>query len=392
MGRSAVTRALAVGAPGVRRVRRPADASGPTFDLTYVRTGPRTSVPAVVIPGGPGLGSVVPYRALRRRAARLGLDLIMVEHRGVGLSRTDLHGADLPGSAMRISAVVDDIAAVLDREGVRSAVVVGSSYGSYVASGFAARFPGRVEGLLLDSALQSAEVVEEERRAVRALFWEADTPVAQQVRALYASGEDDRRLLGVLRAAYELDGVDVVDPLLRRRGDRGPALAWRLLEAYADRSQSMANVPGVYEFDLVGAIGFRELGYGATPDGLPLDPALTYAPIAHRFPPFVGEPFDLAREAPGFRWPVVLLSGSRDLRTPPAIAERVAALAPFSTLVGIENGHSALDTHPEALLRALTLLVAGRHRELPQQAAELNRLPRRGIAARSPALLRLLLQ
>ncbi|MFN3340598.1 MAG: alpha/beta hydrolase [Dietzia sp.] len=395
-GRGLVS-ALTVGTSGLRRVRRPADDLGPAFDLTYVRTGPRTATPTVVVPGGPGLGSVLPYRALRRWAARLGLDLIMVEHRGVGLSRTDLAGRDLPVSAMRVAAVTGDIAAVLDREAVDSAFLAGSSYGSYVVSCFGARHPDRVAGMLLDSALQSAADIGIERRAVRSLFWDADTPIAADVRRLYADGVDERRLFDVIRAAYELGGPELLGPLLRERlrrerEQRPGGAAWRMLEAYATRDDSIANVPGVYEFDIAGAIGFRELGYGAPADGLPLDPALTYAPISHLFPPFEAEPADLSRETSRFTWPVVLLSGSRDLRTPPPIAERVASLAPDATLTRIENGHSALDTHPAAMLSAITHLAAGRHDRLPGQTDSLNSLPSRGITARLPGLLTLLLR
>lgn len=156
---------------GVRQLRRPAVGDSPAFDLSYVRTGPRGGTPALVIPGGPGLGSILPYRTLRGIAARGGLDLIMVEHRGVGLSRTDLEGRDLPLSAMRIAAVVADLAAVLDHEGVESAHIVGSSYGSYLASSFGVAHPERVAGMLLDSALQSADHIDIERAAIRNLFW-----------------------------------------------------------------------------------------------------------------------------------------------------------------------------------------------------------------------------
>ncbi|MDF2993630.1 MAG: hydrolase, partial [Microbacterium sp.] len=111
----------------VARVRRPATEETPAFDLTYVRSGPRGATPVLVIPGGPGLASVVPYRGLRRWAARGGLDLIMVEHRGVGRSRTGLDGRPLPPAAMRVTAVLDDLAAVLDAEAIDRAVIVGSS-------------------------------------------------------------------------------------------------------------------------------------------------------------------------------------------------------------------------------------------------------------------------
>ncbi|WP_309230127.1 MULTISPECIES: alpha/beta fold hydrolase [unclassified Dietzia] len=384
---------LVAGTPGVRSVRRPADDGRPAFDLAYVRTGPRTRRPTVVVPGGPGLGSVLPYRGFRRHAGRLGLDLIMIEHRGVGLSRTDTSGRDLPESAMRVAAVAGDIAAVLDREHVDSAHLAGSSYGSYVVSCVGALYPERVAGMLLDSALQSSTDIDLERRAVRSTFWEADTDIAADVRRLHARGEDGRRLLDVIRAAHELGGPELLGPLLRARvRGRGrfptpDAVAWRLLETYATRGGSPARVPGVYEFDLAGTIGFRELGYGAPTDGLPLDPALTYAPIAHRFPGFDAEPVDLRRETSRFTWPMVLLSGTRDLRTPPAIADRVASIAPDPVVARIDNGHSALDTHPEAMLVAIEHLVTGRHHDLPGRVDALNALPRRGVSARFPDVL-----
>lgn len=390
MGRAndRLLRATAVRTHGLRRVRRPATATTPEFDLAYVRTGPTAGIPILLIPGGPGLASVLPYRGLRRRAARQGLDVIMVEHRGVGLSRTDTRGADLPFDAMRVTDVLDDLAAVLDREGVHSAHVVGSSYGSYLASGFGVRHPDRVAGMLLDSALQSTDHLDLERDLIRALFWNADTAEASAVRRLVASGDDERQLLGVVRAAYELGGMRMLRPLLRRRLQRRPDAVFTMLDAYAGRGESIADVAAVYEFGRVGAIAFRELHYGAAPDGLPLDPALVYQPLAARFPAFAGEPFDLPGATPGFAWPMVLLAGDRDLRTPTTIAHRVAATARAGVYVEIENGHSALESHPLALLHAIERLVTGEQHRLPGEAERMSRMPRRGLAARLPALLR----
>lgn len=378
---------------GVRSLRRPATASTPAFDLAYVRTG-RTAdraerIPVVIIPGGPGLGSILPYRTLRKYAARGDIDLIMVEHRGVGLSRVDTEGRDLPLAAMRIAEVVDDIAAVLDREGVPRAHIVGSSYGSYLASSFGAAHPHRVAGMLLDSALQTADELELERAVLRARFWDSGSEVANLVRQLVKAGADQRILLDVIRAGYELGADQLLLPMLRSRERGRKSVAWRVLEEYASRDASMARMSGIYEFDLVGELAFRELGYSGTPDGLPLDPALTYAPLAGRFSPFASEPFDLRAAAATFDWPLVLLTGTRDLRTPRVIAERVLESAPNAVLVEIENGHSALDTHPIALLNAVRWLQAGRQDELPQIVDRLNRLPRRGLAARLPDLLAL---
>lgn len=125
----------------------------------------------------------------------------------------------------------------------------------------------------------------------------------------------------------------------------------------------------------------------AGPTGSPWTPHSPTPPLARRFPNFVAEPTDLHRAAAKFDWPMVLLSGSRDLRTPPAIAERVAAAAPDATLVRITNGHSALESHPEALLVAASALASGSHDLLPSRENDLDRLPRRGLAARVPDLL-----
>lgn len=418
---SALPRLLAAPVRGVRRVRREATGSSPAFDLAYVRSGPPAPMPIVIIPGGPGLGSVLPYRGLRRMAAARGLDVIMMEHRGVGLSRADLEGHSLPISAMRVTDVIDDLAAVLDQEGVRTAYIAGSSYGSYIAAGFGVRHPERVAGMLLDSTLQSVADRDAERAMIRRLFVDADTRIAASAQSLLQEGSDPRILLGVLRAAYELGGEELLTPLLEQRlhsiKDHGAAASarphasvWAALEAYVDKAETDAYVPGFYEFDLVGAIAFRELGFGpdanvpeqggniralldghrpaaADPDGSALDPSLTYASAADRFPRFAGEPFDLPSAAASFDWPTVLLAGSRDLRTPATVARRVADTAPNAVLVEIENGHSALESHTLALLHALDRLSHGEQGRLPGEGALMNALPRRGLVAGLPRLL-----
>ncbi|MDT5401691.1 MAG: proline iminopeptidase, partial [Mycobacterium sp.] len=116
--------------PGVRPVRRPlGGGNGGEFDLFYVRSGRKSAIPLVIIPGGPGAASIALYRGLRRRAAADGLDVIMVEHRGVGMSRHDDAGADLPAETLTIEQAVDDVAAVLDDAQVAKAVIYGTSYG-----------------------------------------------------------------------------------------------------------------------------------------------------------------------------------------------------------------------------------------------------------------------
>ena len=53
----------------------------------------------------------------------------------------------------------------------------------------------------------------------------------------------------------------------------------------------------------------------------------------------------------------------------------------------IHNGHSALDTHPLALLNATRRLVRGQQDRLPRDEAALDRLPRKGLSASFPGML-----
>jgi pimeloyl-ACP methyl ester carboxylesterase len=365
--------------PGVRSVQRPlTPAAAEHFDLFYVRTGPPSDHPLVIVPGGPGMASIGHYQGLRRRAADAGLDVIMVEHRGVGMSRHDDAGADLPAVALTIEQVVDDIAAVLDAEDTGSAVVYGTSYGSYLAAGVGVRHPARVQAMILDSPLLNRDDIEIVRRELRDLLWHGQDPqtadLAAKVRRLADDGAmtpGDAQLAAML---YGFGGADLLHRLLDLLLDDRPLL-WTTMsriEQAASRKMPYRN-----EADLVGPIGFRELNFHGIPDGLPLDPAIAMRESAPGDPPpFEGEPFDLVAQMPRFSWPTVVISGGRDLTTPPAVANRIAELVPDAELVALPTaGHSILDTREQAALRIAAEVCAGRTADLPAQGEDLDRLP-----------------
>ncbi len=369
--------------PGVHVVRRPETADSPDFDLGYVRTGPASPTPVVVIPGGPGLASAMPYHPFRRRAAKQGLDVIMVEHRGVGLSRTDLAGADLPGSAMTIRAAADDIAAVLDAEGVGQAIVYGSSYGSYLAQAFGVWHPDRVAGMVLDSTMASAHDHLAVRAYSRELLWDGGAPetaqAARLLRELCASGAVSVEEAGaVARIVYEFAGPETLGQLLdaRTRG-RAPRV-WRWIASLG--SQEISEVrPFVMEFDLVSRIAFRELNYAPEPDGGPFDPATSFTELAGQYESFDREPLDLPAHWAHFGWPLAVLSGARDLRTPRPVAQRLVGATADSALIPLPaTGHSALDTHTLAALAAIVAVRDRTHHELGADSARLAGLRRRG--------------
>src|SRR5699024_9096426 len=119
------------------RPRRPRPASPPRRAGRPAQVRPPSGiappqVPVLVLPDGPARASVLPYDVLRRSLAGRGLDVLMMEHRGVGLSRLDSTGRDLPAHAMSLREVIGDLVAVLDHARVEQVAVVGSGYGAYL--------------------------------------------------------------------------------------------------------------------------------------------------------------------------------------------------------------------------------------------------------------------
>jgi proline iminopeptidase len=151
----------------------------------------------------------------------------MVDHRGVGMSRHDDQGADLPPEALTIDQAVNDIAAVLDDAKVAKAVIYGTSYGTYVAAGVGVRHPDRVHAMVLDSPLLSADDIDAARDETRRVLWDGDDPdtatLAPKVRKLVDEGVQTPAAGQLTAAVYGLAGPAVLMrqldlPLQGRRG------------------------------------------------------------------------------------------------------------------------------------------------------------------------------
>ncbi|MCV7229777.1 alpha/beta hydrolase [Mycolicibacterium komossense] len=368
--------------PGVRSVRRPvAPDSDERFDLFYVRSGPQSEHPLVIIPGGPGVASIQLYKGFRRRAAARGLDVIMMEHRGVGMSRHDDSGADLPPESMTVGQVVDDVAAVLDDAGVATAIPYGTSYGTYIAAGLGVRHRDRVHAMVLDSPVLSASDIEAVRAAVRGVLLDgadSDTSdLAAKVRRLVDDGVMTPAAGQIATVIYGFGGAELLDRQLDLLLS-GRTLLWRAIDQIG--KLTLRKAPYRNEVDLVGRIAFRELDYVGEPDGLPLDPSEVLQEMAQQIagptPAFEAEPYDLVAEMPRFDWSTAVISGGRDLTTPPAVAERVASLIPDAALVRLPTaGHSALDTRERAAMEIAKAVTQGETAELPARGDELDALP-----------------
>jgi pimeloyl-ACP methyl ester carboxylesterase len=366
------------GLPGVRPIRRPVSpGDADEFDLYYIRAGRRSAHPLVIIPGGPGVASVQMYKGLRRRAVAAGLDVIMIEHRGVGLSRHDDSGADLPPQAFTVDQVVDDVAAVLVDAHVGSAVIYGTSYGTYVAAGLGIRHPGLVRAMILDSPLLSRHDIAIVRDAIRGLLLKGDSPetaaLAPKMHKLVDAGVMTASATQVVAAVYGYAGAAVLERQLDLLLDGRKVLWWAL-----SRFATLSNLPYRFEEDLVSRIAFRELDYAPEPDGLPLDPAVAIREALTETVAFEDEPYDLVAEMPKFGWPAVVISGGRDLFTPPAVAERIASLLPNAVLLALPTmAHDALDFREPTALAIAGAVWRGEFDSLAAQAPTLDALPAR---------------
>lgn len=102
--------------------------------------GPDQEVPILLVHGLAGASLTEWYQV----APKLAVDrrLIMIDHRGHGLSA-------MGDERFEVSDDADDIAGVLDEMGVTRVDVVGYSMGGSIAQSFARRHPGRVRNLVL---------------------------------------------------------------------------------------------------------------------------------------------------------------------------------------------------------------------------------------------------
>ena len=114
------------------------------------------------------------------------------------------------------------------------------------------------------------------------MLWDGDDPetaeLAPKVRRLVDDGMLNPAAAQLAVGMYGLAGPDV----LRRQLDlllTGHDWLWGAI-GQGTRLLFERKTPYHHEPDLVGRIGYRELNYGAVPDGRPLDPAVSFREMA----------------------------------------------------------------------------------------------------------------
>ena len=423
----------------------------------------------ITLAGGPGQ-SATPFLidwAGTFFAAGRNRDLVVFDQRGTGLSgalrckqlavpvtRTPVGQADRAAACAQALGSkrpfyttrdsVEDLEAVRQGIGVEKIALFGVSYGTKVALAYAARYPHRVERLVLDSVVEptgpgafSQESIAAIPRVLRTLCIKGceditRDPVAdvaalvQRMRTggfvygplVSAQGRRHRARIGSVRLLDLLFAGDF-DPTVRAEfpgavrsalaGDAAPLLR---LALRAERGSSPA--PAEFLSDALFAATVCEegpLGWDrATPVGgriaaaeaalrvvpaaalYPFDrtTALFASPVVQlcsRWPSAAADP--AIQDGPFPAVPTLVLSGEDDLRTPLEGARRVAARIPGAALVTApEVGHSVLDGFPRTCgLRTVDDFFSGRPlRRCPPREREFAPLPTapRSLSAVSP--------
>lgn len=106
-----------------------------------------TGTPIVLIPGLQG----------RWEWMRPAVHALARHHRVISYSLCDERSSPFPcDPAKAFGNFVEQVQIALDRAGVEKAVIAGVSYGGLIATEFAAKYPDRVSGLVLASALHAS--------------------------------------------------------------------------------------------------------------------------------------------------------------------------------------------------------------------------------------------
>ncbi len=380
---------------------------GPSLTLTYARapaTGTRRGT-MLVLAGGPGSAAISFYTKPGHEHDLDGLrktqDLVIVDTRGTGRSGA-LTCQDAAACAAALGAARGRYTTpdtVADLELVRAALglerwsIYGLSYGAWVAQVYARRHPGRVERLILDSAVDRSYVDDPfdvfAGRALpdvvgsicfggacRGLTRDPLADLARAVRAAPRTGLVVDRAGRRRTRTMDLEAVGTVllvadvNPDLRAelpaafvaagRGDAAPVL--RLLDAVNASSPPPPDQDSHGLF-LATACEEQAVPWDRT---TPMDqripeairrltalPADTFAPFPREAALLTTLAFDCAAwphtgerpvtDAPLPDVPALVLSGGADLRTPVSAARSVAAELPRSVLRVFPNaGHGIL--------------------------------------------------
>jgi proline iminopeptidase len=131
--------------PGSGRWTLP-DGGSLAYGMVHADAGVAAATPVVVLHGGPGVPDLAGFLHALAPLAAAGHDVWAYDQRGAGRSS---RLADPRGYTTRLA--VDDLEQVRSRIGARRLILVGHSYGAFLAAAYLAAHPDRVEKVIFSS-------------------------------------------------------------------------------------------------------------------------------------------------------------------------------------------------------------------------------------------------
>lgn len=270
-------------------------------DLGYETIGtPGTAIPVIAVNGGPGLShAYMAQNDLWERVARQRL-VVLYDQRGTGASKQMR-----PGASQSMDAQVADLDAVREALKLPKVALVGDSYGGLLSMAYAAAHPDHVAKLILsDSPGPSWKSIV---HVLPDVFPDIEEQNEQEAKKLGPSTDEAAR--AGLRNHFRMIfySPEKRDAYMSRMGDLG------------------------YEPSVARAVG------KATSD------------------------LDLTDKLPGFKFPVLVITGRYDMNVAPLTAWRLAHAIPDAKIVFFEkSGHLPSYEEPEKYLSVLEDFLNGR--------------------------------
>ena len=259
--------------------------------------------PVIVLHGGPGLDHHMFGDYLDRLTER-GIRLVLVDQRSHGRS-----GPSEPAT-WTLERHAQDVIMLARAMGLDRYVVLGHSYGAFVALQNAVDYPAMATGTIVSSGMASARWLEGVQREL-----DSFEPLAmrERVASSWAREKDAQTsedVVGLLADQLPFHFADPTDPRI---------------DAYVDRTQGMIGAPDVLRM-------FASVDYG----GIELTDRLVDVPH-----------------------PVLVLGGRYDRACPLEAAQEMAALLPNATLHVFEDaGHMTFVEQREDYLDVVAAFVA----------------------------------
>lgn len=138
------------------------NASSKMMNILFSHTNPESDMAFIILGGGPGeaMFGLLPFvNEYLIKLFPADYDIITMDHRGAGCSQVSTDKEIVDFKYLKMDQAIEDLHDYLLTLNKKEIYLYGGSYGSFLALGFARKYPEMVDALFLDSVFGSADGV-----------------------------------------------------------------------------------------------------------------------------------------------------------------------------------------------------------------------------------------